>query len=33
MSPICTMVVALAGSPDGVEIGRYLPHRHGVKVG
>jgi hypothetical protein len=33
MTPVCTIAAVLAGSPDGVEIGRYMPERHGVKVG
>lgn len=33
MTPVCTIAAALAGSPDGVEIGRYMPVRHGVEVG
>jgi len=27
------IAAALAGSPDGVEIGRYMPERHGAEVG
>lgn len=33
MTPVCTIAAALASSPDGVEIGRYMSDRHGLEVG